>query len=154
MDDMQVNKPFKLNIDKFTDAIHECSSVKLTGKVTQVIGLVIQSQGPTVSVGELCYISSHNPDVPPIPAEVVGFREGYVMLMPVGEMQGIGPGCEVTAAQKMLNVKVGDELLGRVLDGLGNPIDGKVRCFRKRNTLCKLIRHIRCQGRVFMRAFM
>ena len=125
MDDMQVNKPFKLNIDKFTDAIHECSSVKLTGKVTQVIGLVIQSQGPTVSVGELCYISSHNPDVPPIPAEVVGFREGYVMLMPVGEMQGIGPGCEVTAAQKMLNVKVGDELLGRVLDGLGNPIDGK-----------------------------
>ncbi|WP_303817736.1 flagellar protein export ATPase FliI [Selenomonas ruminantium] len=125
MEDMQVNKPFQLNIDKFTEAICDCSSVKLTGKVTQVIGLVIESQGPTVSVGELCYISSHNPDVPPIPAEVVGFREGYVMLMPVGEMQGIGPGCEVTAAQKMLNVKVGDELLGRVLDGLGNPIDGK-----------------------------
>ena len=125
MEDMQVNKPFQLNIDKFTEAIYDCSSVKLTGKVTQVIGLVIESQGPTVSVGELCYISSHNPDVPPIPAEVVGFREGYVMLMPVGEMQGIGPGCEVTAAQKMLNVKVGDELLGRVLDGLGNPIDGK-----------------------------
>ena len=125
MEDMQVNKPFQLNIDKFTEAIYDCSSVKLTGKVTQVIGLVTESQGPTVSVGELCYISSHNPDVPPIPAEVVGFREGYVMLMPVGEMQGIGPGCEVTAAQKMLNVKVGDELLGRVLDGLGNPIDGK-----------------------------
>ena len=125
MEDMQVNKPFQLNIDKFTEAIYDCSSVKLTGKETQVIGLVIESQGPTVSVGELCYISSHNPDVPPIPAEVVGFREGYVMLMPVGEMQGIGPGCEVTAAQKMLNVKVGDELLGRVLDGLGNPIDGK-----------------------------
>ena len=125
MEDMQANKPFQLNIDKFTEAIYDCSSVKLTGKVTQVIGLVIESQGPTVSVGELCYISSHNPDVPPIPAEVVGFREGYVMLMPVGEMQGIGPGCEVTAAQKMLNVKVGDELLGRVLDGLGNPIDGK-----------------------------
>ena len=125
MEDMQVNKPFQLNIDKFTEAIYDCSSVKLTGKVTQVIGLVIESQGPTVSVGELCYVSSHNPNVPPIPAEVVGFREGYVMLMPVGEMQGIGPGCEVTAAQKMLNVKVGDELLGRVLDGLGNPIDGK-----------------------------
>ncbi len=125
MEEMQVNKPFQLNIDKFTEAIYDCSSVKLTGKVTQVIGLVIESQGPTVSVGELCYVSSHNPNVPPIPAEVVGFREGYVMLMPVGEMQGIGPGCEVTAAQKMLNVKVGDELLGRVLDGLGNPIDGK-----------------------------
>ena len=124
MKDME-NTPFQLNIDKFTEAIYDCSSVKLTGKVTQVIGLVIESQGPTVSVGELCYVSSHNPNVPPIPAEVVGFREGYVMLMPVGEMQGIGPGCEVTAAQKMLNVKVGDELLGRVLDGLGNPIDGK-----------------------------
>ncbi len=116
---------FRLNIDKFIDAIHDCSSVKLTGKVTQVIGLVIESQGPTVSVGELCYVSSHTPGVPPIPAEVVGFREGYVMLMPVGEMQGIGPGCEVTSSQKMLNVKVGEELLGRVLDGLGNPIDGK-----------------------------
>ena len=125
MEYVQDGQPFKLNINKFTDAIQECSCVKLTGKVTQVIGLVIESQGPTVSVGELCYISSHNPDVPPIPAEVVGFREGYVMLMPVGEMQGIGPGCEVTAAQKMLNVRVGDELLGRVLDGLGNPIDGK-----------------------------
>ena len=124
MEDMQ-GKPFKLNIDKFTEAVYECSSVKLTGKVTQVIGLVIESQGPTVSVGELCYVSSHNPDVPPIPAEVVGFREGYVMLMPVGEMQGIGPGCEVVAAQKMLQVKVGPELLGRVLDGLGNPMDDK-----------------------------
>ena len=125
MEDMQGTQHFQLNIDKFTEAIYECSSVKLTGKVTQVIGLVIESQGPTVSVGELCYVSSHNPDVPPIPAEVVGFREGYVMLMPVGEMQGIGPGCEVVAAQKMLQVKVGPELLGRVLDGLGNPMDDK-----------------------------
>ena len=118
-------EPVQLNIGKFKEAIADCHSMKLTGKVTQVIGLVIESQGPTVSVGELCYVSSHFPDVPPIPAEVVGFREGYVMLMPVGEMQGIGPGCEVVSAQKMLQVKVGPELLGRVLDGLGNPMDGK-----------------------------
>ena len=116
---------FRLNIDKFTDAVEDCISVKLTGKVTQVIGLVIESQGPTVSIGELCYVSSHDPDVPPLPAEVVGFREGYVMLMPIGEMQGIGPGCEVVSAQHTLSVKVGDELLGRVVDGLGNPMDGK-----------------------------
>ncbi|MBQ7479002.1 MAG: EscN/YscN/HrcN family type III secretion system ATPase, partial [Selenomonadaceae bacterium] len=82
----------KVNINKFIDAVDQCISIKLTGKVTQVIGLVIESQGPVVSVGELCYIHSHFPDMPPVPAEVVGFREGYVMLMPVGEMQGIGPG--------------------------------------------------------------
>ena len=115
----------KVNIDKFMDAVDECPSIKLTGKVTQVIGLVIESEGPPVSVGELCYVHSKIPGVPPVPAEVVGFREGSVMLMPVGEMQGIGPGCEVVAAQKMLQVKVGDELLGRVLDGLGNPMDDK-----------------------------
>jgi len=110
-------------LKKVQDAVNNCISIKLTGKVTQVIGLVIESKGPIVSVGELCYISSHIEGVPPVPAEVVGFREGYVMLMPVGEMQGIGPGCEVVSAQKMLQVKVGDMLLGRVLDGLGNPMD-------------------------------
>ena len=92
----------RVDIKKFTDAIAGAVSVKLTGKVTQVIGLVIESQGPTVSVGELCYVSSHFPNVPPVPAEVVGFREGFVMLMPIGEMQGIGPGCEVVSAQKTL----------------------------------------------------
>ena len=112
-------------LQKVQDAVRNCISIKLTGKVTQVIGLVIESKGPVVSVGELCYIHSHTEGVPPVPAEVVGFREGYVMLMPVGEMQGIGPGCEVVSAQKMLQVKVGDMLLGRVLDGLGNPMDDK-----------------------------
>ena len=112
-----------IDLQKFRDAIRECKPIKLTGKVTQVVGLVIETQGPTVSVGELCYIYSKNPNIPPIPAEVVGFREGFVMLMPIGEMQGVGPGCEVVAAQKMLQVKVGEELLGRVLDGLGNPMD-------------------------------
>ncbi len=125
MINMTDNGKFQLNIGKFTEAVQNCQSMKLIGKVTQVIGLVIESQGPAVSLGELCYIKSHFPDVLPIPAEVVGFREGYVMLMPVGEMQGIGPGCEVVSAQKTLNVKVGPELLGRVLDGLGNPMDDK-----------------------------
>ena len=110
-------------LQKVQDAVKSCISIKLTGKVTQVIGLVIESKGPVVSVGELCYIHSHTEGAPSVPAEVVGFREGYVMLMPVGEMQGIGPGCEVVSAQKMLQVKVGDMLLGRVLDGLGNPMD-------------------------------
>ena len=114
----------QINTEKFINAIDACESIKLNGKVVQVIGLVIESQGPNVSLGELCYICSHFPGVDPIPAEVVGFRAGFVLLMPVGEMQGIGPGCEVISAQKTLTVKVGPQLLGRVLDGLGNPIDG------------------------------
>ena len=120
-----------INVNKLMDVIREAKTIKLTGKVTQVVGLVIESQGPPVSVGELCYVISKIPDYPPIPAEVVGFREGFVMLMAIGEMQGVGPGCEVVAAQKMLQVKVGDELLGRVLDGLGNPMDGKGPIFSK-----------------------
>ena len=119
------NPPFSIDIQKFQDALRASSPMKLTGKVTQIIGLVIESQGPTVTVGELCYVSSHFVGLPPVPAEVVGFREGSVLLMPVGEMQGIGPGCEVIATGRRLRVKVGPELLGRVLDGLGNPIDGK-----------------------------
>lgn len=115
----------ELNLKKFSRAIEDTESIKMSGKVTQVIGLVIESKGPNVSLGELCYIRSRFPNVEPIPAEVVGFREGLVLLMPIGEMQGIGPGCEVISAQKTLQVKVGMELLGRVLDGLGNPMDGK-----------------------------
>lgn len=115
----------EVNLDKFKNAINDCEVIKMSGKVTQVIGLVIECKGPHVSIGELCYVSSRFPGVEPIPAEVVGFREGNVLLMPVGEMQGIGPGCEVVSAQHVLKVRVGEELLGRVLDGLGNPMDGK-----------------------------
>ena len=119
------NPPFSINIQKFKNALDDAVPMKLTGKVTQVIGLVIESQGPPVTVGELCYVSAQSSNLPPIPAEVVGFREGRVLLMPVGDMQGIGPGCDVIATGRRLRVKVGKELLGRVLDGLGNPIDGK-----------------------------
>ena len=114
-----------INVMKFMDAVDETHTMKLTGRITQVIGLVIESEGPNVSMGELCYVSSRFDGVEPVPAEVVGFREGKVLLMPIGEMQGIGPGCEVVSAQHTLKVKVGPGLLGRVLDGLGQPMDGK-----------------------------
>lgn len=113
------------NLKKFSQAIEDVEPIKMSGKIVQVIGLVIESKGPNVSMGELCYIKSRFPGVEPIPAEVVGFRDGKVLLMPVGDMAGIGPGCEVVSAQKTLQVKVGPQLLGRVLDGLGNPMDGK-----------------------------
>ena len=114
-----------INLEKFNTAIDHCKSMNMIGKVVQIVGLVIECNGPNVSMGELCYVHSHFEDVEPLPAEVIGFREGYVLLMPLGETKGIGPGCQVVSAQKVLQVKVGPELLGRVIDGLGNPIDGK-----------------------------
>ena len=114
-----------INLEKFNTAIDHCKSMNMIGKVVQIVGLVIECNGPNVSMGELCYVHSHFEDVEPLPAEVVGFRGGYVLLMPLGETKGIGPGCQVVSAQKVLQVKVGPELLGRVIDGLGNPIDGK-----------------------------
>lgn len=114
-----------INLEKFNTAIDHCKSMNMIGKVVQIVGLVIECNGPNVSMGELCYVHSHFEDVEPLPAEVVGFREGYVLLMPLGETKGVGPGCQVVSAQKVLQVKVGPELLGRVIDGLGNPIDGK-----------------------------
>lgn len=122
-----------INLEKFNQAIDNCKSMSMLGKVVQIVGLVIECSGPNVSMGELCYVQSHFEGVEPLPAEVVGFREGYVLLMPLGETKGIGPGCQVVSAQKVLQVKVGPELLGRVIDGLGNPIDdkGPILCKRE-----------------------
>ena len=96
-----------INLEKFNTAIDHCKSMNMIGKVVQIVGLVIECNGPNVSMGELCYVHSHFEDVEPLPAEVVGFREGYVLLMPLGETKGIGPGCQVVSAQKVLQVKVG-----------------------------------------------
>lgn len=113
------------NMNKYLTAINQAESIKMNGKITQIIGLVIESQGPNVNLGELCYVCPRSTRGEMIPAEVVGFRQNRVLLMPIGEMQGIGPGCEVIAAQRTLKVAVGRQLLGRILDGLGNPMDGK-----------------------------
>jgi flagellum-specific ATP synthase len=108
----------------YLSVIANVDSIKLNGKITQIIGLVMESQGPSVNLGDLCYVYPRKQG-DPIPAEVVGFKENRILLMPVGELQGIGPGCEVVSANRMLRVDVGRHLLGRILDGLGNPIDDK-----------------------------
>ncbi len=108
----------------YLSAIATVDSIKLNGKITQIIGLVMESQGPNVNLGDLCYVYPRKQGEP-VPAEVVGFRENRILLMPVGELQGIGPGCEVVSAHRTLKVSVGRQLLGRILDGLGNPIDDK-----------------------------
>ena len=96
--------------------------VQNRGRVTQMIGLVIESQGPMASVGEICRIESQISQQS-IEAEVVGFRDRKLLLMPLGEVNGICPGSEVIATGHSLRVPVGDQLLGRVINGLGQPLD-------------------------------
>lgn len=116
--------PKEINLSKYYNIVKSSDLVKLHGKVNQVVGLTIESEGPSVQVGELCFIISKKANSI-IRAEVVGFKGNKVLLMPLGEMGGIGPGSEVQGTGKPLCVKVGQKLLGRILSGLGEPIDGK-----------------------------
>ncbi len=113
-----------LTLKKYIRPLKNMDLVRYIGHVSQVIGLTIEAIGPAVKMGEICKIYPMKEDKPII-AEVVGFKEKKVLLMPLGEMEGIGPGSKVEATGTSLKVKVGDELLGRILDGLGNPIDNK-----------------------------
>ncbi|MFV0440929.1 MAG: flagellar protein export ATPase FliI [Lachnospirales bacterium] len=110
--DLQKYKAACVNVD-----------VKRLGRVTQVVGLTIESIGPDVSVGTICHIKKniHSKDF--IQAEVVGFRDSNILLMPLGLLEGVGPDSIVEAQNSPLKIKVGYELLGRVLDGLGEPMD-------------------------------
>lgn len=92
------------------------------GKVEKVIGLTIEVVGLKASVGELCTV--YNVSNIPISCEVVGFKESQIILMPLGVLVGIGPGCKVIASGSPCSVKCSDELLGKVIDPLGDPIDG------------------------------
>nr|WP_302053454.1 flagellar protein export ATPase FliI [Neobacillus rhizophilus] len=111
-----------LKIEKYLQTLQTINPIKFNGKVTQVIGLTIESQGPDVKLGDVCLIYPSSAEKP-LEAEVVGFKGNRVLLMPLGELVSIGPGCEVVSTGKPLTVKVGMELLGKVLDGLGKPMD-------------------------------
>ncbi len=106
--------------------VRNCDPYRLNGRVSELIGLVVESKGPAARVGERCEIlmQGHRTGTPPLDAEVVGFRAGHTLLMPLGDPAGIGPGQTVIASGSSVRVRVGRELLGRVLDGLGRPIDG------------------------------
>jgi flagellum-specific ATP synthase len=111
------------DFSKYKNIISSTKSIIEVGKVTQIIGLVIEADGPSSSIGDLCYIYNKMNEKP-IWAEVVGFREGKILLMPLADMEGLRPGSTVVNTGGSMKIKVGYELLGRVLDGLGQPIDG------------------------------
>ncbi len=102
--------------------IKEEKLFRYTGQVTSLTGLVIEGDGPPVSVGDLCRIE--NPQTgTSITCETVGFRDQRILLMPLGDLQGIAPGNQIFSLRRPATVKVGEALLGRVIDGLGRPLD-------------------------------
>lgn len=116
-------KKFQIDFSKYYLALEQTDLIKVIGKVVHAVGLVIEAQVQGVSVGEICTI--HLDQNQKVFAEVVGFKQGRVLLMPLGTVSGISPGSRVEATGKPLVVPVGSNVLGRVLSGLGEPIDGK-----------------------------
>jgi len=110
-----------LNFDNLLKKIRNIDSLKMTGKVKKVVGLTIEVEGLKAFVGEVCKIYLNENLF--IYAEVVGFKDDGILLMPLGDVTGVAVGCPVENTGKTLNVKVGPALLGKVLDGLGNPLD-------------------------------
>lgn len=113
----------KLNLKKYHAVLAAAKPVRLHGKVTQVVGLVIEGYCPDTSVGAICEIKPVEGD--PIPAEVVGFRNNKTLLMPLGELRGVGLDSLISVRRDNATLGVGPLMLGRVIDGLGNPIDDK-----------------------------
>lgn len=114
----------QINLQKFRNILDKSDFIQYYGKVSKVVGLTIESDGPEVNIGELCKLhASKGKRI--IHAEVVGFKDNKVLLMPLGEMTGVGPGNLVVASDSVLKVGVGKNLIGRVLDGMGVPIDDK-----------------------------
>ncbi len=111
-----------INIKDWKKRINKMKLLSPQGQVTRVIGLTVEVRGISPSIGEVCNILVPGEPVP-IRSEVVGFHEQSTLLMPLGELRGISPGCTVIPTGESLTIKVGPYLLGRILDGVGNPMD-------------------------------
>ncbi len=111
-----------ITFEKYEELIANTNPIRQVGKVLEIIGLIIEADGPQASIGDLCHIYN-DINAQPVFAEVVGFREKRILLMPLGSMDGLKPGATVVSTGESMKIKVGSQLVGRVLDGLGNPID-------------------------------
>jgi flagellum-specific ATP synthase len=113
-----------IDITKYKRIVKETDLQVRSGNVTQIIGLTIESNGPAANIGDICNILTLHEERS-IPAEVVGFRGNKILLMPYGDLAGVGPGSRIVSTGGSLQVAVGMELKGRILDGLGHFIDSK-----------------------------
>ncbi len=104
------------------DAIDRLVMPRVYGKVRRIVGLVVEGNCPHSSVGSLCEISPLEPG-PPIPAEIVGYNNDQALLMPLGELRGLGPGSLIRVIRESASIRVGEALLGRVIDGMEQVLD-------------------------------
>lgn len=109
--------------DKYLTAVRTSRPIVQMGRVVRISGMVAEADGPGLGIGSLCRI--RNVDSQDVQAEVVGFRDNRVIVMPLGELRGVKPGSKVVALTHRATVSVGPGYLGRVVDGLGRPLDGK-----------------------------
>lgn len=112
-----------LDLDKYLERIGASRPVRVYGKIVDVVGLTIEASGPPMSVGDFCHVHARG-DGRRIPVEVVGFRGSRILLMPLGDTHGIGPGCLLTSTCARQHIPAGHALLGRVINGLGEAADG------------------------------
>lgn len=112
-----------MNLQRFKDTIDQADLLKRYGKITRVVGLLIESQGPDANIGEVCLIHTVKLSKNTVMAEVVGFNNEKIMLMPYSEVTEIGPGCLVESTGQALTIRVGRDLIGNVLDSLGRNLD-------------------------------
>ncbi len=110
----------KLDFDRLEEKISQADCKRTLGRVTKIIGLMMEADGLSVELGELCLIETSKED---LKAEVVGFKDNVAILMPLGEMQDVKMGAAVTPTRKQVSIKVGEQLVGRVINALGEPID-------------------------------
>jgi flagellum-specific ATP synthase len=115
----------ELNLEKYFQIIRDLNPVKTVGAVKRAVGLVVESLGPPVSIGELCEITGDSQNETAIPAEVVGFRDNYVLSMPLYKVHGVKLGDKVICRKRKAAVSVSTALLGRVINAMGEPIDDK-----------------------------
>ncbi|WP_017727311.1 flagellar protein export ATPase FliI [Halalkalibacterium ligniniphilum] len=114
-----------MNVKSLVNIVPTLSPYKKYGKVTQVVGLTIESKGPQASIGDLCYIITGKHGQTKVRAEVVGFRDEHVLLMPLNGTTDISPGSLVEGTGRPLEIKVGSNLIGQVIDGCGQPLSGE-----------------------------
>ena len=119
----------------YASILDSMNDLEQTGKVSKIVGLTIESIGPAANIGDLCLIQTKGGHR--IYGEVMGFRDKALLIMPLADLIGVGPGSYVTSLGHPLRVGVGSQLLGRILDGLGNPIDGlgPIKCSEYRSVV-------------------
>lgn len=110
-------------LNAYQEALATIETYRWSGEVTGIVGLLVESRGPAASVGELCEITTAGGRL--VKAQVIGFRDGRLLSMPLEEISGVQPGDAIVARGQLSKLAVGRGLLGRVLDGFGKPMDGK-----------------------------